>query len=244
MCVNTGLWIPSKQLESVSYQWKESKIHMAPTWCFGVVLLHYLLQPLELTDISMQLESWLCPSEGQLAPLTLWESEGGSERKQIKWQGSMAEFRSASVQGPLLLTPIQAWQLKMHASMVWELSEEHIIIYLHKPNPMQMDTAIQCTVSGQMHACFIFLMHLELMADQPLQFNEPLINAADKWCGEIRGCTHHGSRKHINPVTSKKVWICTKKAVLHRTPQVLCITDIRRTRTVVLMRLDHIDFNQ
>lgn len=42
----------------------------------------------------------------------------------------------------------------------------------------------------------------------------------------------------------RKVWICPKNAVVHHTTQVLCKTDISRPRTVVVMQLDHIDFNQ
>lgn len=42
----------------------------------------------------------------------------------------------------------------------------------------------------------------------------------------------------------QKVWICSTKAVVHHTPQALCKTHISRPRTVLLMRLDNIDFNQ
>lgn len=130
----------------------------------------------------MQLESRLCPSEGQLALLrlthteriteTAWEwGRQSEERKQIKWQGSVAEFSSASVQGPPLpLTLTLAWQLKIHASVVYTtLRRTHNHTFTQAVH-MQMGKAIQHNMCGEMHSKLIFPMHSELMAE-PARLN-------------------------------------------------------------------------
>lgn len=79
-----------------------------------------------------------------------------------------------------------------------QLSEEHIIL-LHKPHTCKKTHSGVCK---QMQASF----HMNLWRSKLVTFKEHVINAADKWCGEIKGCTHHGSGERINPITSK-VWI-------------------------------------
>ena len=84
-----------------------------------------------------------------------------------------------------------------------QLSGEHIIMYLHKPHASKLTQQCDRVCAAKCVPISDLFCSWNWCLASLVPFNEPLINAADKWCGKNGGYTHHGSGERINPITSK-----------------------------------------